>query len=260
MSEATKRLVQQVRAVRAGKLSELVFVEGVRLCEEAADRLRVETVIFSPKLLRNRRGAALLYALEQQPVNCAELSDARLQSLGDTKTPQGILLLARRPQNGPELLRTAGKQTPLIVILHQMNNPANAGAMVRVAEAVGATGVVATSGTVDLFSPKALRGSMGSSFRLPLWMDASFEEALAWCRSQKIQTVSTDLTARETHTSIDWREPRAIVVGSEANGLSEMEVRATDARVRIPMKAPVESLNAAVALAVVLYEAARQRE
>ena len=260
MSEGTKRLVQHVRAVREGKVSELIFIEGVRLCEEAADRVRIDKVVFSPKVLRSERGAALLEKFEQRQVNCVELSDAKLESLGDTKTPQGIILLADRPESGPEVLRPTGSKIPLIVILHQMNNPANAGAMVRVAEAAGATGIIATSGTTDLFSPKALRGSMGSSFRLPVWIGARFDEAVAWCRTQQILTVSTDLAASQTHTAIDWRGPRAIVVGSESAGLSELESQTTDARIRIPMQEPVESLNAAVALAVVLYEAARQRE
>jgi TrmH family RNA methyltransferase len=259
MSEGTKRLVQHVRAVREGKVSELIFIEGVRLCEEAADLIQIDTVVFSPKLLRNERGTELLNKFEARQVNCVELSDDKLESLGDTKTPQGIILLAERPASGPEVLRSTGSRTPLIVILHQMNNPANAGAMVRVAEAAGATGIIATSGTTDMFSPKALRGSMGSSFRVPIWMGASFDEAIAWCRAQKIQTVSTDLVAAQTHTQLDWRESLAVVVGSESDGLSELESQATDIRIRIPMHEPVESLNAAVALAVVLYEAARQR-
>lgn len=259
MNEGTKRFGQHVRAVREGKISELIFIEGVRLCEEAADRVRVDTVVFSPKLLRNERGAELLHKFEQRQVNCVELSDDKLESLGDTKTPQGIILLAKRPVSGPEVLQSNRSKTPLIVILHQMNNPANAGAMVRVAEAAGATGIIATDGTTDMFSPKALRGSMGSSFRVPIWMGPTFEETFAWCRKQKIQTVSTDLTASRTHSQIDWTTSLAVVVGSESNGLSELEVQATDTRIRIPMQEPVESLNAAVALAVVLYEAARQR-
>src|SRR5437660_1507251 len=148
---------------------------------------------------------------------------------------------------------------PLVVLMHAVNNPPNAGAMLRVAEAAGATAVITTRGSTDPLSPKALRGSMGSAFRLPLWTGATFEEALRWCTERGVRTVSADAEATTTHTEIDWTTPRAVVVGPEAGGLSDAEKRAADECVRIPMREPVESLNVAVALGVVLYEAARQR-
>jgi TrmH family RNA methyltransferase len=131
--------------------------------------------------------------------------------------------------------------------------------MLRVAEAAGAAGVVATGGTADLLSPKALRSSMGSAFRLPQWSGACFDELIEWCRGRKIETVGTVLDANQTHIEHDWRGAHAIICGAEASGLTAEEIAQTDARVRIPMREPVESLNVAVALGVVLYEAARQR-
>ncbi|MGB9180054.1 MAG: RNA methyltransferase, partial [Pyrinomonadaceae bacterium] len=148
---------------------------------------------------------------------------------------------------------------PLLVILHRVNNPANAGAIVRTAEAAGASALIATEGAVDLFSPKALRGAMGSTFRLPVWEGASLQEALAWCAEQKILTVSTDARAKVNHTEIDWTLPRAIILGTEGAGLSKSEVAVTDDSIKIPMRAPVESLNVAVACGIILYEATRQR-
>ncbi len=100
---------------------------------------------------------------------------------------------------------------------------------------------------------------MGSAFRLPLWTGPTLEEALGWCAEKGIHTVATDAAAASKHTEIDWTTPRAVVLGPEAGGLSGAELRATDEAVRIPMREPVESLNLATALAVVLYEAARQR-
>jgi TrmH family RNA methyltransferase len=144
--------------------------------------------------------------------------------------------------------------------MHEVSNPSNAGALLRVAEAAGATAVITTRGSTDLLSPKALRGSMGSAFRLPLWAGATYDEALRWCNERGIRTVATDASASVTHTGIDWTTPRAVIVGAEAGGLSGEETRAADACVRIPMCEPVESLNVAVALGVILYEAARQRE
>ena len=100
---------------------------------------------------------------------------------------------------------------------------------------------------------------MGSSFRLPLWTNADFAEVFAWCGERGIRTVSTELAARQAHTDLKWTEAHAIIMGPEAGGLTEREIQLADERIRIPMQPPVESLNVAVALAVILYEAARQR-
>jgi len=252
-------LVQRARAVRDGREKELVFVEGVRLCEEALRASLVfEAVIYTRALTEDGRGNALLDRLREVCRNTHAVSEDVLESVSDTKTPQGVVALARRPQTGSERIARAGG-VPLIVVMHRANNPSNAGAALRVAEAAGATGVVLTKGSTDPLSPKSLRGSMGSAFRLPLWPGPTLEEALQWCAARGIGTVATAAAANSLHTELDWTTPRAVVLGPEAGGLSEAELGATDAAVRIPMREPVESLNLATALAVVLYEAARQR-
>jgi TrmH family RNA methyltransferase len=254
-------LAQRVRAVRDGRDAARIFVEGLRLCEEAVrSALTVEDVLFTEKLAAGERGARLIEELRGRGgVHVAEVSESVLASVSDTKTPQGVVLVARRPVTDRETFERVLPAEPLIVVLHGVGNPANAGAALRVAEAAGAAGVVSTAGSTDLLSPKSLRGSMGSAFRLPLWTGAGFDEVLAWCRSRGVQTVSTDLSAGRAHTEIDWAGARAVVCGAEAGGLADAEAAATDLRARIPMRPPVESLNVAVALAVVLYEAARQR-
>ena len=252
-------LAQRARAVRDGRERELVFVEGVRLCEEALRAsVRFESVLYARALAGDERGAALLQSLRAACRDAHAVSEDVLESVSDTKTPQGVVALARRPRAGREgIERAAG--VPLVVVMHRANNPSNAGAALRVAEAAGATGVVFTKGSTDPLSPKSLRGSMGSAFRLPLWTGPSLGEALEWCAGRGIRAVATAAAAASAHTGIDWTQPRAVVVGPEAGGLTDEEVRAADDAVRIPMREPVESLNLATALAVVLYEAARQR-
>jgi TrmH family RNA methyltransferase len=252
-------LAQRARSVREGRERESVFVEGVRLCEEA---LRAgagfDFALHTRQLEEGGRGARLLASLREAGARVVAVSDDVLGSVSDTKTPQGVVAVARRPASGPEVLERV-TSTPLLVILHRANNPSNAGAALRVAEAAGATGVVATRGSADLFSPKSLRGSMGSAFRLPVWAGATFEEALGWCAARGVRATATDLKADRTHTEVDWTTPRAVVLGPEAGGLSGEEVRACAESLRIPMREPVESLNLTTALAVILYEAARQR-
>lgn len=272
-------LVKRARAVRDGKLRDLIFVEGVRLCEEAARAaLSIEDVLYTERLARDERGKRLLRALSNLSQRTAIVSEQALASVSDTKTPQGIIVLAARPTGGwvswagkesehnqssnalPQPL-TPNPRPPLLVIMHRINNPSNAGAILRAAEAAGATGVVTTEGSADLFSPKALRGAMGSTFRLPLWEGARFSDALAWCAERGIRTVSTTAatSSARSHTEIDWTQAHALVVGEEGAGLEDDEIAAADEALRIPMYAPVESLNVAVAAAIILYEAARQR-
>ena len=252
-------LAQRARAVRDGREQELVFVEGVRLCGEALRASVVfEAVMYTQALTEDERGSALLKGLRAVCQHTHAVSADVLESVSDTKTPQGVVALVRRPPTGSERIEQAAG-VPLVVIMHKANNPSNAGAVLRVAEAAGATGVILTKNSTDPLSPKSLRGSMGSAFRLPLWTGPTLEEALQWCAARGIDTVATAAAAASLHTEIDWTTPRAVVLGPEAVGLSEAELGATVDAVRIPMREPVESLNLATALAIVLYEAARQR-
>jgi RNA methyltransferase, TrmH family len=252
-------LAQRARAAREGRERELVFVEGVRLCEEALGAgLTFEFALYTAAVEADARGASLIEGLRRVCPKVCAASEGVVESASDTKTSQGVVAVARRPLTGQGVIEL-GDRTPLVVVMHGANNPSNAGAMLRVAEAAGATAVISTKGSTDLFSPKSLRGSMGSAFRVPLWTGASLAEALGWCAAHGIGTVGTGARASQAHTEVDWNQPRAVVVGPEAGGLSEEELRAADESVRIPMREPVESLNVAVALAVILYEAARQR-
>lgn len=253
------QLAQRARAVRDGREKGHVFVEGVRLCEEALKAsMGFELILFTRSLAEEGRGAALLERLREACRNTHAVSEDVLESIADTKTPQGLVALVQRPRTGSERVEQAAG-VPLVVILHRSNNPSNVGAALRVAEAAGATSVILTQGSTDPLSPKSLRGSMGSAFRLPLWTGPTLAEALEWCAARGILTIATAAGAPHVHTEADWTTPRAVVLGPEAGGLTVEEVRVAEDAVRIPMRAPVESLNLATALAVILYEAARQR-
>ncbi len=253
-------LVKRVRAVRDGKLGNQIFIEGRRLCEEALRAsVKIEEALFTEKFASDKRGERALTELKRVCRHPTLVSETVFKSIADTKTPQGIILLAARPDTQQSAFVLRSNETALIVVLHQINTPSNAGAILRTAEAAGATGAIATEGTTDIFSPKALRGAMGSAFRVPLWTGASFAEALAWCAEHGIRTLSTSTRAKLLYTAVDWTRPCAVILGAEASGLDESEIGLADEAVRIPMRAPVESLNVSIASAILLYEAARQR-
>lgn len=253
-------LLRHVRAVRDGRVDDLIYVEGLRLCVEALrSHLQIEAVVYSEQLAKKDRAAKLIRELESVADNSASVSEKLLESISYTKTPQGIVLLAQRP--GLELQEFAARQghNPLLIILHRINNPVNVGAILRTGEAAGATGVITTLSTAGPFSPKALRGAMGAAFRLPIWTGADYTQAIEWCKANQAQIVCADVHANKNYTDIDWNRPTAIVMGAESDGLTPEEIALTDEAVIIPMKGSTESLNVAVAAGILLYEASRHR-
>ncbi len=253
-------LLRRARAVRDGKDEDLIFVEGLRLCEEALQSgLNIHAIIYSEEIAEKERAARFLDQASPVSERFAPVSEKLLATISYTKTSQGIVLLANRPEQNQSRLEAEQDGPALLVILHSINNPVNVGAILRTAEAAGATGVISTARTADPYSPKALRGAMGSAFRLPLWHGPSYDEAVAWCRKRAIGTICAAIDAKRSHTSIDWSVPRALILGAESTGLSAEEIAKAGESVRIEMHGGVESLNVGVAAAIMLYEAARQR-
>jgi TrmH family RNA methyltransferase len=253
-------LLRRARAVRDGKIEELIFVEGLRLCDEALQsQLPIEAVIVSEELARKEKAKQLLDKLSAVSDRLAAVSETLLASISYTKTPQGIVVLASRPQMDTAKFKASQPASPLLVVMHGINNPVNVGAIVRTAEAAGATGAITTVNSSDPFSPKSLRGAMGSAFRLPIWSKTSYADVLVWCTERGIKTVCADADGSTVYTDMDWTGPRALIVGPESIGLTADEVAAANAVVRIPMHGQVESLNVGVAASILLYEAARQR-
>ena len=263
MMQITSRdnsLLRQARAVRDGRIEELIFIEGLRLCEEAhRSNLEIEALIVSEELWRKERAAAAVDELAAVAKRVASVSEKLLESISYTKTPQGIVVLAQRPESSKQRLDAGIGANPLVVVLHQINNPVNVGAILRTSEAAGATGVITTRNTSDPFSPKSLRGAMGSAFRLPIWSGPTFEEVIQWCRGRGFTRICADVGASMSYTEIDWSESCALLLGPESAGFTDEELRNADRRVKIPMKGEAESLNVSVAAGILLFEAARQR-
>ena len=253
-------LLRRARAVRDGKIEESIFVEGLRLCEEAlSSGLKIEAVIHTEEITRKERAAQLIEKIGSLGETVASVSEKLLDSISYTQTPQGIVVLATRPAGDEASFTARQPASPQIVMMHGINNPVNVGAILRTAEAAGMTGAIATANTSDPFSPKALRGAMGSAFRLPIWTGPDYSEMIAWCAERGIRTIAASANSPKLFTEIDWRGTSALVVGPESSGLSPAEIALADEAVRIPMEAAVESLNVAVATGILLYEVNRAK-
>lgn len=235
----------------------LALLEGPKLLEEAlTSGVAIVEVAAAPRLEKSARGQRLVRELEAAGTVVRWVHDEVLETLSEAEASQGIVALARRPTfDRAQLLR--GK--PLVVVMVGIQNPGNVGGLLRSAEAAGATGACLTIGTADPFSWKALRGSMGSAFRLPHVRQGRLDEELAWLKSQGLSTVAAVPDAVQRYDEADLRRPLAFLFGSESTGLPEDVVRASDLQVSIPMLGGVESLNVGVAAGILLFEAARQR-
>lgn len=252
--------LKHAQRVRGGRVRDQIFIEGLRLCEEALHSgLKISEVFFAENFPENERHEDFLK--ETEKLNQVEVSPKILDSLSDTKTPQGVIIIAERPENGKDVIEANLLKTkfPLVVMLHQINNPSNLGAILRAAEAAGVSGIITTKNSADVFSPKALRGAMGAAFRLPIWTNTDYFEVLDWARKHNIKSVCADINSRKNYTEINWKLGRLLIFGSEGHGLTEAERKAANENLIIPMENNVESLNIAVACGVVLFEAKRQR-
>ena len=180
-----------------------------------------------------------------------------MNAISPVRTPAGVVALATRREYPLErLLQPA---PALVVLAADIQDPGNVGAIVRSAEAGGATGVLLTGASSDPWGWKALRAAMGSTFRLPIFRSRG-DTPLADLRSRGLTIIATVPRGGTEMHRVDLRTPTVIVIGSEGAGLDERLVRAADVELSIPMHGPVESLNVAVAAALLVYEARRQRE
>ena len=266
-------LVKRFRRVRAMGERQHVFLEGVRLIEDAINTgAHFESVAFTAELESSERGAALLESLRRVQCRGAFVSKQVMESIADTKTPQGVAALVSRPY--VELDDLFGNSPDLLVIADELQDPGNLGTIIRTAEAAGAQGVITTRYTVDPFIEKAIRASMGSSLRLPVVTGVSRADIAARCRDYGIRMVASRANLESVHgviedaarteriklcNEVDMTVPIAIVVGREATGIPEPAQGDADEYVHIPMVRGVESLNVAAAAAILLYEASRQR-
>jgi TrmH family RNA methyltransferase len=250
--------LKHARAVRDGRECGLIFVEGVRLVGELLrSPVELKTVFVSDVFAVSPDAAELVNKLKNSHAEIFVVAAGAFDSIVDTHNTQGIVVIAEAPfrSDFDELSARDG----LFVYLARANNPSNLGALIRSAEAAGVSGVIVSPGSADPFSPKAVRASMGSIFRMPVYTNVSLEATASWASSKSIRTVGADISAVRSYTEVDWKSSHLVVFGSEANGLAKEELEKLDEVIFIPMENRVESLNLAVSAGIILFEAKRQR-
>lgn len=251
-------LIKAAHRARRGRHREFLFLEGFRLIEDALrSPIRIEALLVSHRLESEPRARELVARVSPAGTRCEIVRDEVLRSVSDVETSPGIIALASRPKWS--VADVLGAPLPLVLIVEGIRDPGNMGTILRSAEAFGATGLVVLKGTTDPFAPKVIRASMGSAVRLPLIEKIALADAVMLVRQAGLTLLATSARASRLLTEENLARPLALLIGNEATGLSEAALQAADSAVRIPLVGPVESLNAASAATIFLYEATRQR-
>ena len=248
-------LIRDLHRRRGRERRGLALAEGVRLVEEAlAARVPIRGAVTSPSLEATARGKALEAALRAAGVPVERVDDAALAALADTEHPQGVVAVVAPTVWTLEHV-TLGADG-VVVVLDAVQDPGNVGTILRTAHGLGAAAVVALPGTAELTSPKTLRAGMGAFFRFPC-ISTDTEAFFAWASAHHVETWATDAAGTPIASTRRSAGPLALVLGNEGAGVGEA-VRARAARqVAIPLRPGAESLNVAIAAAILLYEVRR---
>ena len=250
--------VAQYRAAARGDAAGRLLLDGPHLVADAlAAGLTIEHAAVVSTALDRDEIRALMAELERAGVDTVVATPQVMAAMSPVRSPSAIVALAQRP--APDAARLYAGTAPLVLIASDVQDPGNLGAIVRAAEAGSATSLVAAGACADPFGWKALRGSSGSALRLPIGIAADAASAIAEARRRGCRVIATVPRGGRSLYEIDLRGATALLVGGEGPGLDPSVVEQADERITIPMRSPVESLNAAVAAAIVVYEALRQR-
>lgn len=256
-SNARVKALVNLKKKRKERDKENVFlVEGIRMFREVpADKLK--EVYVSESFYKKERQLVDTIA-KKSGIRAEVLADNVFAHVSDTMTPQGVLCVVKQMNYSLENVLANG-EVPHLMVLDNLQDPGNLGTIVRTAEGAGVTGIIMSKETVDIYNPKVIRSTMGSIYRMPFYYAEDLLDAISEMKKRNISTYAAHLDGKNSYDAEDYKKPCAFFIGNEGNGLRDEVADAADIYIRIPMCGQVESLNAAVAACVLMFEAARQR-
>ena len=250
-----KRIVQLRKKKKARDAEGVFLVEGIRMFREIPEKLLQE--IYISESCEEKEGKEIRRRASACGIRPELVSDGVFAYLSDTQTPQGILCVVR--QLSYSLEEVADAPCPHMLVLDRLQDPGNVGTILRTAEGAGVTGILLDGECADIYNPKTIRSTMGSIFRMPFYYIQDLEEGIRYLKKRGICTYAAHLEGKRAYDEEDYRKPCAFFIGNEGNGLRPEIADLADTYIRIPMAGEVESLNAAIASAVLMFEAGRQR-
>lgn len=256
-SSQVKHVMALLAKSKERKKNKEFVVEGIRMVREIpADRL--VKLYVSEGYLKCNPDFVTTFVKEKGVLQelIETVSDNVFNRMSETQTPQGVLAVVSMKDYGLSDMLVGN---PFLILVENLQDPGNLGTILRMAEGAGVTGVIMSSGTVDIYNPKTIRSTMGSLFRMPFVYVDDFILALDTCKKAGVRLYAAHLDGSTTYLSEDYTCPTGFLIGNEGNGLTNQAAMAADTLIRIPMEGEVESLNAAIACTILTYEAFRQR-
>ncbi len=229
------------------------LVEGLRMFLEVPAKMILETYVTESFLKKNDKNPAVFKKLKT--LSYVLVTEEVLQKMSDTQSPQGILLVCRCMHYAEEEVLKGD----FLLLMEDLQDPGNLGTLFRTAEAAGVKGIVMTKGTADVFNPKVVRSTMGSLLRMPFIYTEDLAKVIDSLKQSGTNVYGAALEGSEEYTKVAYGEKTAILIGNEGAGLSADILSHTTGNIRIPMAGQVESLNASISGAVLLYEVKRQK-
>lgn len=249
-----KQIVQWRNKAKERADAGIFLTEGFKMFGEAPEEL-IREVYAAEGILDRELSQSIREKLDR--TGYETVSGEVFRKMSDTQSPQGILCVVKRPEYTLESMLAA--KAPLFAVLENLQDPGNLGTIVRTAEGAGVTGLILSSGTVDLYNPKTIRATMGSVFRVPFVYVQDLGQTVDLLRENQISVYAAHLAGTKYYDDFSYRQGCAFLIGNEGNGLSRELADRADLYLKIPMEGRVESLNAAVTASILLYEAHRQR-
>ena len=246
-----KNLAQLIKKSKARTEQGVYIVEGIKMFQEAPKE-EIVKVYLSEELYDKGTLAESLNGVSYEV-----LKNDVFNHVADTKTPQGVLCVMKQKKYTLDQLTEGG--CPLMLVLENLQDPGNLGTMMRTAEGAGVTGVLLSRGCVDIYNPKTIRSTMGSIYRVPFLYTDDLLGDMDKLHAKGICTYAAHLKGKGYYDEESYKEPTAFLIGNEGNGLSDELSDKAKQYIKIPMEGKLESLNAAVAAAILMYEASRQR-
>lgn len=248
-----KEIVALLKKSKERKEKKVFVIEGRKMFEEIClDPSRVVKAYFAESYVKEQ------YADKTIPEVPYEIvADSVFEAMAETVTPQGVLAIVKMPEYSlKDMIADAGT----LVLLEHLRDPGNLGTIIRTAEAAGVSGVILSKESVDIYNPKVIRSTMGAVYRVPFLYAEDFTALLQELRKQDVRLLAAHLKGKKNFDKADYSGKVGILIGNEANGLSEEASELANEKVLIPMAGNVESLNAAVAAALLMYEAFRNQK
>lgn len=234
-------------------------VEGIKMFMEAPESC-IKEIYISESFANSSVKNPAMTELKKKLDRCGyeTVVDEAFVKISDTRTPQGILcIVSQLHYSLADMQKT--KEPPLFLVIEGLQDPGNLGTMMRAGEGAGVTGIIMSRDTVDIYNPKTIRSTMGSIYRIPFLYADDLLQTVHEMKKNKTAVYAAHLKAQRSYEECSYKGAAAFLIGNEGNGLTKALADTADTYIKIPMKGQVESLNAAIAASLLIYEAARQR-